>query len=189
MGMDAVIARARAVLGDGPTYVSFDIDSVDPGFAPGTGTPEIGGLMPREVLQILRGMEGLNFVGGDVVEVAPQYDSTTNTAHVAAQVLFTLLCLLTIRRRADRRRSIAARQATAPSVRDGICVALGGMCRLITSRHTAVPEHRESEHVQVAARSGSRNHGPSREGGQHGAQPAEGKRPSRCRSPGSPWDR
>ena len=95
MGMPAVIERVKAVLGDGPTYVSFDIDSVDPGFAPGTGTPEVGGLMPREVLEILRGVNGINVVGGDVVEVAPQYDATSNTAHVAAQVLFELLCLAT----------------------------------------------------------------------------------------------
>ncbi len=95
MGIPAVIARAKAVLGDGPTYVSFDVDSVDPGFAPGTGTPEVGGLTPREVLELLRGMRGLNVVGGDVVEVAPQYDATSNTAHVAAQVLFTILCLAT----------------------------------------------------------------------------------------------
>ncbi|MGA0598515.1 agmatinase [Enterovirga sp. CN4-39] len=94
MGIPAVIAKAREVVGDGPTYVTFDIDSVDPGFAPGTGTPEVGGLAPREVLQILRGLTGLNLVGADVVEVAPQYDGTTNTAHIAAQVMFTLLCLL-----------------------------------------------------------------------------------------------
>jgi agmatinase len=89
-----IIAKARELVGNGPTYVSFDIDSVDPGFAPGTGTPEVGGLQPREVLEILRGLEGLNIVGGDVVEVAPQYDSTTNTAQIAAQVLHTILCLM-----------------------------------------------------------------------------------------------
>jgi agmatinase len=94
-GIPAVIERAKAVLGNGPTYVSFDIDSVDPGFAPGTGTPEVGGLTPREVLELLRGMRGLNVIGGDVVEVAPQYDATSNTAHVAAQVLFDILCLAT----------------------------------------------------------------------------------------------
>jgi agmatinase len=94
IGIEALIERARAVVGDGPTYLSFDIDSVDPGFAPGTGTPEVGGLTPREVLELLRGLKGINFVGGDVVEVAPQYDATTNTAHVAAQVLFTILCLM-----------------------------------------------------------------------------------------------
>ncbi len=94
IGIPALIERARQVVGTGPTYLSFDIDSVDPGFAPGTGTPEVGGLTPREVLELLRGLRGLNFVGGDVVEVAPQYDSTTNTAHIAAQVLFTILCLM-----------------------------------------------------------------------------------------------
>ena len=94
MGMPAVIARAREVVGDGPTYVSFDVDSLDPGFAPGTGTPEVGGLQPREALQILRGLIGLDIVGSDVVEVAPQYDATTNTAQAAAQVMFTLLCLM-----------------------------------------------------------------------------------------------
>ena len=94
IGMKALIEKARSVVGNGPTYLSFDIDSVDPGFAPGTGTPEVGGLTPREVLELLRGLKGIDFVGGDVVEVAPQYDATTNTAHVAAQVLFTILCLM-----------------------------------------------------------------------------------------------
>ena len=98
MGVEAVIAEARRVVGDGPVYVSFDIDGVDPGFAPGTGTPEVGGLTPREVLAILRGLAGLPVIGGDVVEVAPQYDGTTNTAQVAAQVLFTILCLADIAR-------------------------------------------------------------------------------------------
>jgi agmatinase len=94
MGIPAVIERARKIVGDGPTYVSFDIDSLDPAFAPGTGTPEVGGLTTREVLEILRGLKGLNIVGGDVVEVAPQYDSTTNTAHAGAQVLFEILSLM-----------------------------------------------------------------------------------------------
>ena len=93
MGMDAVVTRTRAVVGDGPIYVSFDIDSIDPGFAPGTGTPEVGGLAPREALAILRGLAGLDVVGADVVEVAPQYDATTNTAQIGAQALFTELCL------------------------------------------------------------------------------------------------
>ena len=94
MGLDAVIAKALAVIGDGPTYVSFDVDSLDPAFTPGTGTPEVGGLTPREALAIIRSLQGRNIVGADVVEVAPQYDATTNTAQVAAQVLFTLACLL-----------------------------------------------------------------------------------------------
>lgn len=99
MGVPAVIEKARQVIGDGPTYVTFDIDGIDPGFAPGTGTPEVGGLTPREVLAILRGIAGTNVIGGDVVEVAPQYDATSNTAHVAAQVLFTELCLVALGRR------------------------------------------------------------------------------------------
>ena len=101
MGFAAVIARARAVVGEGPTYISFDVDSLDPGFAPGTGTPEVGGLTPREVLALLRGLDGLHLVGADVVEVAPQYDATSNTAQAAAQVMFTLLSLL-VRSRAAR---------------------------------------------------------------------------------------
>ena len=97
MGVERVIARAREVVGDQPFYVSFDVDSIDPAFAPGTGTPEVGGLTPREALRILRGLAGLNVVGGDVVEVAPQYDATSNTAQVAAQVLFTMLSLVALR--------------------------------------------------------------------------------------------
>lgn len=93
LGMAAVAAKAREVVGDGPIYISFDVDSIDPGFAPGTGTPEVGGLTPREVLQLLRSLSGLDVIGADVVEVAPQYDATTNTAQIGAQVLFTELCL------------------------------------------------------------------------------------------------
>jgi agmatinase len=94
IGIPAIIAKARAVAGEGPVYVSFDIDSLDPAFAPGTGTPEIGGLTTREVQAILRGLKGLDVVGGDVVEVAPQYDATTNTAHAGAQMLFEILSLM-----------------------------------------------------------------------------------------------
>lgn len=94
MGLEAVIAKALAVIGDGPTYVSFDVDSLDPAFTPGTGTPEVGGLTPREALAILRALQGKNIVGADVVEVAPQYDATSNTAQVAAQMVFTLACLI-----------------------------------------------------------------------------------------------
>jgi len=99
LGVKAVIAKARAVVGDGPVYLSFDVDGLDPAFAPGTGTPEAGGLSAREVLAILRGMTGADIVGGDVVEVAPQYDATTNTAQIAAQALFEMLSLLALRRR------------------------------------------------------------------------------------------
>ena len=76
--------------------MTFDIDSLDPAFAPGTGTPEVGGLTTREALEILRGLKGLDIVGADIVEVAPQYDATTNTAQAGAQVMFTLLSLVDI---------------------------------------------------------------------------------------------
>ncbi|CAB1081518.1 agmatinase [Alkalispirochaeta odontotermitis] len=102
MGLAQVLRRARAVVGDGPTYISFDIDGLDPAYAPGTGTPEIGGLTTREALALIRGLHGLNLVGGDVVEVAPQYDLTTNTARAAAQMMFEILCLLAEARDAKR---------------------------------------------------------------------------------------
>jgi guanidinopropionase len=94
LGIPAIIEKAKAIIGDGPTYLSFDIDSLDPSFAPGTGTPEIGGLTTREVLELVRGLKGMNIVGGDVVEVAPQYDATTNTAQAGAQMLFEILSLM-----------------------------------------------------------------------------------------------
>ncbi len=84
------------MLGDGPIYVSLDVDGLDPAFCPGTGTPEVGGLTPRETQALFRGLKGLNIIGGDVVEVAPQYDSTTNTVHVAAQMLFEILSLMVL---------------------------------------------------------------------------------------------
>jgi len=95
LGIGAIIEKAKEIVGNGPTYLSFDIDSLDPSFAPGTGTPEIGGLTTREVLELIRGLKGVNLVGADVVEVAPQYDATTNTAQAGAQVLFEILSLLT----------------------------------------------------------------------------------------------
>lgn len=98
-GLPAIIEEARRVVGDGPTYISFDVDSLDPAFAPGTGTPEAGGLTPREALTILRGLAGVDVIGADVVEVAPAYDPTTVTAQNAAQVLFTQLCLVALRNR------------------------------------------------------------------------------------------
>jgi guanidinopropionase len=79
MGVAAVIAEARRVVGDGPTYVSFDVDGLDPVYAPGTGTPEVGGLTTIEAQLLLRGLRGLDLVGGDVVEVAPPFDPSGNT--------------------------------------------------------------------------------------------------------------
>lgn len=97
IGVEAVIAKARATVGDAPFYVTFDVDGIDPAFTPGTGTPEVGGLTPREAQRLLRGLRGLDIVGGDVVEVAPQYDTTTVTAQVAAQMLFELFSLVALR--------------------------------------------------------------------------------------------
>ena len=94
MGVQAAIEKAREVLGDGPTYITFDVDGLDPVYAPGTGTPEVGGLSTADALQLLRGMRGLDIIGGDLVEVAPAYDATTNTAQVGKQMLFEILCLV-----------------------------------------------------------------------------------------------
>ncbi len=98
LGIPAIVARARAVVGDQPFYLSYDIDSLDPAFAPGTGTPEVGGLTPREALAILRGLAGLALAGGDVVEVAPQYDTSTVTAQLGAALAFEILALMALRK-------------------------------------------------------------------------------------------
>ena len=96
LGIEAVVAKAREVVGDGPTYISFDVDGLDPAYAPGTGTPEPGGLTPREAQAILHGLKGIDIIGGDVVEVAPQYDPTSNTAMVGAQMLFEMFSLMVL---------------------------------------------------------------------------------------------
>ncbi|MEX1109050.1 MAG: agmatinase [Dongiaceae bacterium] len=94
LGVEKVIAEARRVVGDGPTYISFDVDGLDPVYAPGTGTPEIGGMTTIEAQLLLRGLRGLNIVGGDVVEVSPPFDPTGNTALVGASIMYEILCLL-----------------------------------------------------------------------------------------------
>ncbi len=88
-----LMAEVRQQLGSGPVYLTFDIDGLDPAYAPGTGTPEIGGLSVHQGLEIVRGCRGLDLVGGDLVEVAPAYDSSGNTALVAANLLFEMLCV------------------------------------------------------------------------------------------------
>jgi len=82
------------MVGDGATYVSFDVDALDPVYAPGTGTPEIGGMTTLEAQHLVRGLRGLNLVGGDVVEVSPPFDPSGNTALVGATMLFEILCVL-----------------------------------------------------------------------------------------------
>jgi guanidinopropionase len=86
--------EARRVAGQGPTYLSFDIDSLDPSHAPGTGTPEAGGLTTLQALRLLRALRGIDFVGGDLVEVSPPFDVGSLTAFNGASVLFEILCLL-----------------------------------------------------------------------------------------------
>jgi guanidinopropionase len=94
LGPEAVVAEARRIVGAGPAYVSFDVDGLDPVYAPGTGTPEVGGFSTAEAQQMIRGLAGLDLVGGDVVEVAPPFDPGGNTALVGATLMFEILCVL-----------------------------------------------------------------------------------------------
>lgn len=94
IGVDGVVQRIRERVGEHPVYVSVDIDVLDPAFAPGTGTPEIGGMTSRELVAILRAMRGLRIVGADVVEVAPAYDSGEVTAVAAANLGYELITLM-----------------------------------------------------------------------------------------------
>lgn len=88
------MAEIRETIGDAPVYLSYDIDSLDPAFAPGTGTVEMGGLSTWQALEIVRGCAGLNLVGGDLVEVSPPFDTTGTTALIASNLLFEMLCAL-----------------------------------------------------------------------------------------------
>ena len=88
------MAEIRDQMGHKPVYLSFDIDGLDPAFAPGTGTPEVGGLSVWQGLEIVRGCRGLSLVGADLVEVSPPYDASGNTALVAANLLYEMLCVL-----------------------------------------------------------------------------------------------
>ena len=84
----------RESIGDQPCYITYDIDSLDPSFAPGTGTPEIGGLTTMQAMELIRNLRGLNIVGCDLVEVSPPYDTTGNTALVGANIMFEMLSIL-----------------------------------------------------------------------------------------------
>ena len=94
IGVRGALDEARRVAGDGPTYVSFDIDSLDPAFAPGTGTPEVGGFTSLEAQLMIRDLRGLDLVGADVVEVSPPFDASGLTALTGATMMFELLCVL-----------------------------------------------------------------------------------------------
>lgn len=94
LGVAGVVDRVRRRVGDCPVYLSVDIDVLDPAFAPGTGTPESAGLTSRELLAMLRGLDGLNIVAADVVEVAPAYDHAETTCLAAATVVFDMITLL-----------------------------------------------------------------------------------------------
>ena len=89
-----LMAEVRAKVGGGPVYITFDIDGLDPAFAPGTGTAEIGGLTVMQGIEIVRGCKGLEVVGGDLVEVSPPYDTSHNTSLVGANLLYEMLCVL-----------------------------------------------------------------------------------------------
>lgn len=94
MGVDAVIEEALGIVGDGSTYISFDVDGLDPIYAPGTGTPEIGGYSTYDAQKMIRALRGLDLIGGDVVEVSPPFDPSGNTALVGATIMFEILCVL-----------------------------------------------------------------------------------------------
>ncbi len=94
IGIDGTIEEAWRVIGDGPAYVSFDVDGLDPVYAPGTGTPEVGGFTTREAQRLIRGLRGMEIVGGDVVEVSPPFDPGGGTALVGATMMFEILCVL-----------------------------------------------------------------------------------------------
>lgn len=106
LGTARVIEEARRVVGDGPTYVTFDVDGLDPAFAPGTGTPEVGGFSTFDAMRMIRGLRGLHLVGGDVVEVSPPFDPSGTTALVGATMMFEILCVVA--------ESVAQRRRTQP---------------------------------------------------------------------------
>ena len=93
-GIESVMKEARSIVGEEPTYCSFDIDFIDPSYAPGTGTPEIGGPNTFEAQKSIRLLQGLNLVGADLVEVSPPFDASGGTAWVGASLMFELMCVL-----------------------------------------------------------------------------------------------
>jgi agmatinase len=94
LGIEGIISKMRARVGDRPVYVSIDIDVLDPAFAPGTGTPEAGGLSSRELLRIIRSLDAVNVIGADIVEVAPAYDHAQITGIAAAHLAYDLITVM-----------------------------------------------------------------------------------------------
>lgn len=93
-GVRDVMAEAREIVGSGSTYISYDIDFVDPTFAPGTGTPEVGGPNSYQALQVVRELEGVNIIGADLVEVSPPFDTSGGTAFLGVSIMFEMLCIM-----------------------------------------------------------------------------------------------
>ncbi|BBE70856.1 agmatinase [Oharaeibacter diazotrophicus] len=117
-GPEAVMAEARAIVGTGPVYVSFDIDGVDPAQAPGTGTPEIGGFSTHVAQRMVRALDGLDIVGADLVEVSPPFDVGGITAYAGASLMFELLCVVA--------NAVARRKGRAAVVNERLARVLGG---------------------------------------------------------------
>jgi agmatinase len=100
-GIDELIRRIRERVGNAKAFVSFDIDFVDPAYAPGTGTPEVGGFTSREALRVVRGLRDLDLVGFDLVEVLPQYDPSQITALLAANIVYEFISLIALRKKLE----------------------------------------------------------------------------------------
>lgn len=94
LGTKGVLQEIHRVVGSGPTYLSFDVDGLDPAFAPGTGTPEVGGYSTFQAQEMIRGLAGIDLIGGDVVEVSPPFDPSGNTALIGATMMFEILCVM-----------------------------------------------------------------------------------------------
>jgi len=94
MGLKETTQMINNIIGDSETYLTFDIDGIDPTFAPGTGTPEVGGFTVRESQNILRELNSINFIGADLVEVSPPFDLNNQTSLIAANIAFEILCLI-----------------------------------------------------------------------------------------------
>ena len=92
------MSEARDIVGQDPTYLSYDIDFVDPTFAPGTGTPEVGGPNSYQALQVVRELSGVNLIGADMVEVSPPFDPSGGTAFLGVSIMFEILCQLSASR-------------------------------------------------------------------------------------------